>query len=351
MVVHALLAAILTTAAPAAPPESCALAGPDVAAEFRGRVEASMGHAPLRVVADVPLPGPADRFDYQSLEPGPGRLYIAHMGSGRLILFDVRSGRVLADRGGFPTVTGVLAVPEEGRVYASAAGSHAVVVADDSTLEVRARVPGPRFPDGIAYDPSTRRVFVSDESGRADFVLDASADSVVARIDLGGEVGNTRYDRASGCVIAAVQTTNALAVIDPGTARVVRRITLGKAVRYPHGVYIDVERRLAFIAGVESATLGVLDLRTLRLRQVLSVGRDPDVLDLDPSLGRLYVGAESGVVTVFEERERSLVPLGRYRAPGAHSVAVDPSTHRIYLPLASVDGRPVLRILAPTGSG
>jgi hypothetical protein len=38
-----------------------------------------------------------------------------------------------------------------------------------------------------------------------------------------------------------------------------------------------------------------------------------------------------------------------YKAPHAHSVAVDPATHRVYLPLENVDGKPVLRILAPAG--
>jgi len=346
MILHALLAAAVAAAGPE-PADSCALAGPDVQAAFHGAVVPSKGRAPLRLVADVRLPGPSARFDYQSLEPGSGRLFIAHMGAGRLILFDVRSRKMLADPSGFPTVTGVLAVPREGRVYASSAGAHALVVVDDSTLEVRARVPGPRFPDGIAYDPDGRRVFVSDESGRADYVLDARTDSLVARIDLGGEVGNTRYDPGSGCIIAAVQTAGRLAVIDPATTTVVRRIDLDRAVRYPHGVYIDADHRLAFVAGAGSGTLGVLDLRTLQLRQVLSVGRDPDVLDLDPALGRLYVAAESGVVTVFGERGRTLVPLGRYRARGAHTVAVDPTSHRVYLPLASVGGRPVLRILTP----
>jgi DNA-binding beta-propeller fold protein YncE len=147
-------------------------------------------------------------------------------------------------------------------------------------------------------------------------------------------------------VIVAVQTANELAVIDPATSDVVRRIALDRSVRYPHGIYIDAAGRLAFIAGQESATLGVLDLETLQLRQVLPIGDDPDVLDFDPSLRRLYVASESGVVTAFEERGRSLEQIGRYRAPGAHSVAVDPATHRVYLPLADVNGRPVLRILA-----
>ncbi len=272
------------------------------------------------------------------------------MGAGQLIVFDVRAGRVIANLDGFPTVTGVLAVPVEHRAYASATGDHAVVVVDDSTFRIVARVPGPRFPDGIAYAPEERRVFVSDESGGRDFVIDATTNTVVAQVELGGEAGNTQYDAGSHCVIVAVQTANQLAVIDPATATIVRRITFDKAVRYPHGFYIDAPHRLTFVSGQESGTLGVLDLRTLQLRQVLPIGGDPDVLAFDPSLGRLYVAAESGVVAVFAERDGSLGQLGWYRAPKAHSVAVDPATHRVYLPLADVGGHPVLRVLVPSDS-
>src|SRR5438034_6081170 len=333
------------------PPAACTLAGPSVETHWSSAIPpASTAEAPLRVVTDVPLPGSASRFDYQSLEPASGRLFISHMGAGQLVVFDVRAGNVIGNLDGFPTVTGVLAVPAEHRAYASAAGDRAVVVVDDSTLRIVARVAGPRFPDGIAYAPAERRVFVSDESGRRDVAIDATTNTVVAQIELGGEAGNTQYDGGSHCIIVAVQTANQLAIIDPATATIVRRITLDPAVRYPHGFYVDAPHRLAFISGQESGTLGVLDLRTLQLRQVLPVGSDPDVLAFDPALGRLYVAAESGVVAVFEERDGSLVQLGWYRAPKAHSVAVDPATHRVYLPLADVSGRPALRVLVPSDS-
>jgi hypothetical protein len=55
------------------------------------------------------------------------------------------------------------------------------------------------------------------------------------------------------------------------------------------------------------------------------------------------------VVTVFQQRGGILDPIGEYRAPHAHSVAVDPVSHRVYLPLANVGGRPVLRILTAAG--
>lgn len=324
----------------------CNLAGPSATAVWSEAIPAvSPAAPPLQVLSDIPLPGSASRFDYQSLEPGSGRLFISHMDAGQLVVFDVNTGTVIANLDGFPRVTGVLAVPAEHRAYASATGDHAVVVVDDSALTTVARVRGPRFPDGIAYAPSERRVFVSDESGGRDFVLDAATNTMVGRIELGGEAGNTQYDPGSHCVIVAVQTANQLAIVDPGTMAIVRRITLARAVRYPHGVYLDARNRLAFIAGQESATLGVLDLRTLQLRQVLPVGDDPDVLAFDPSLSLLFVAAESGVVAVFHEQAGVLTQLGWYRAPRAHTVVVDQATHRVYLPLADVGGHPVLRVL------
>ena len=43
---------------------------------------------PLKKVADIPMPGPAVRFDYQSLDATQGRLYISHMNANQLVVFD-----------------------------------------------------------------------------------------------------------------------------------------------------------------------------------------------------------------------------------------------------------------------
>ena len=69
------------------------------------------------------------------------------------------------------------------------------------------------------------------------------------------------------------------------------------------------------------------------------------MLAFDPGWRRLYVASESGIVSIFDDGERGLTAVGQYEAPHAHSVAVDPATHRVYLPLENVDGKPVLRIL------
>jgi DNA-binding beta-propeller fold protein YncE len=173
-------------------------------------------HAPrgaLRQVADVPLPGPANRFDYQSVDPDRRRLYVSHMNAGSVVVFDLDSSRVVAEVPGTPRATGVWAVPAHHAVYVSAAGRHEVVVIDDSTLGITARVGGIRFPDGIAYAPAEHKLFVSDEAGEADVVIDARTNTKRATIALGGEAGNTHYDSVSHCVLVAVQTRNQLVAI------------------------------------------------------------------------------------------------------------------------------------------
>ncbi|MDX6440880.1 MAG: hypothetical protein QOE43_609 [Gaiellaceae bacterium] len=312
--------------------------GPDAAA--------SQLQPPLRLVADLPLGGSPSRFDALSLDAPQHRLYVAHLGDGLVLAVDLRRHAVV-DRIHVPGVHGVLAVPELGRIFASATGVHELVTIDEKTGSVVARAPAGAYPDGIAYDAADEQLFVSDEHGGVEAVIDARSGRRVATVPLGGEAGNVQYDPVSHVVVVAVQTRDALAVIDPGLRRVVRRKALPGCV-HDHGLLLDPAGGVAFVACDGNSRLLVLDLRTLAVRGTQTVGSRPDMLAFDPLLRRLYVAAESGIVTVFAERGGSLRKLGGgFLAPGAHSVAVDPQTHLVYFPLANPGGRPILRIMKP----
>jgi len=277
------------------------------------------------------------------MDPSNGRVYINHMNAGSTIVFDADSSRVVAEIKDLSRSTGVRVVEPHHHVYVSAAGSHEVAIVDDRTLKVVTRIGGIRFPDGIAYASHADKVFVSDESGEAEIVIDPKTGTKRSTIALEGEAGNSQYDSVSHCVLVAVQTRNQLVAIDPVTERIVQRYDLAGS-DHPHGFVIDEVDRLAFVSSEENATLHVLDLRTMRVTAKHNVGDGPDVVAWDPEWRRLYVAAESGVVSSFWLNGTTLEPLGEIRAPHAHSVAVDPRTHRVYLPLENVGGRPVLRI-------
>ena len=55
----------------------------------------------LQQIADIPLPGPAVRFDYQSLDTAHSRLYIAHMNADQLVVFEDRHSCFVAIRGNY----------------------------------------------------------------------------------------------------------------------------------------------------------------------------------------------------------------------------------------------------------
>src|SRR5438445_12765973 len=65
---------------------------------------ASSDRVPLKKVADIPMPGPAVRFDYQSLELSQGRLYIVHMNADQLVVFYTKKLEVVANLRGFRSV-------------------------------------------------------------------------------------------------------------------------------------------------------------------------------------------------------------------------------------------------------
>jgi len=303
--------------------------------------------APLHKVATIPLPDSATRFDYQSIDNRSGRLYLSHMGAGKLVVFDTKTDKIIANLPGYPTVTGVLAVPEEGKSYGSAAGSHEVVVGDLRTNRILARIPGADFPDGIAYVPRERRIFVSDESGSKDLVIDARTNSALTTIPLGGEAGNTHFDPAGNLVWVAVQTRNEMVTIDPRSLKITGRYAL-MGSDHPHGFTIDSPKHLAYISCEGNNKLLVADLRTMKVEQSFDVTEGPDVLAFDEGLQRLYVACEGGAVDTFQSEKGHLRAIGKFRAPNAHTISVDQKTHRVYIALKSVNGRPELWVLEPS---
>lgn len=300
----------------------------------------------LDLVADVPMPGAAVRFDYQSMDAKNKRLYIAHMNDGHLVVFDTASRKVVANLDGFKGVHGVIAVPEVGRVFASATGDHVMVALDMLSLKIVGKAGPIEYPDGLAYAPGVLRVFVSDEHGAVDAVVDAKTNKLIENISLGGYAGNTVYDPGLGRILVAVHGVNQLVEIDPGAMKIVVRHKLS-GVENPHGIALDLKNRLAFVAGEENASLAVFDLKEGKQLAVHHVGDDPDVLAFDAGLSLLYVSAESGTVSVFREAGRALEPVGHCNMPRAHSVSVDPQTHLVYFPLENVSGKPLLRIMRP----
>jgi len=301
----------------------------------------------LHQVADVPIPGPAARFDYQDVDADHRRLYIAHLGANRVVAVDVDRLTVAGTVDEAASVHGVRVAPDLDRVFASATGTNELVAIQAGSLTAIGRAATGRFPDGVAYDPTHKAVFVSNKDDGSETVVDASTLAVRRTVRLADEVGNVIWDPAEQRMLVAARTPDQLLLLDPDTGQVTGRVDL-PGCSGAHGVAVDPATHTAFVACERNARLAVVDLGALQQRELQTVGSDPDVLAFDPGLSRLYVAAESGVVAVFDEKGTSVQKLGQAKlAEAAHTVAVDVTTHRVFFPLEKIHGHPVLRVMAP----
>lgn len=310
---------------------------------------AGTGQIPLRQVGEVALTGGSARFDYAALDAGAGLLFIAHMGAGEVVEVDIRAHRVIRTIPNVPDVHGVLVVPERRRIYVTATGRNQMVTIDEDTGSVLHTSPTDNYPDGLAYDPRRGAVWTTNESAGSETVIDADTGSVRGTVEMGGAAGNVVYDPATDRMVVAVQGRNDLALVDPAALKVVDRIAVPDC-DHPHGQALAPAERLLFVGCQDNATLITLDLATRAVLAHNAVGDNPDVLVYDQSARRLYVAAESGWVSVFDQRGRNTTVVGsRYFADSAHSLAVDPDTHRSFFPLPrGASGGPVLREFEPT---
>ncbi len=306
---------------------------------------ASVGDLPLTFIRDIRLPGEATRLDYQVIDGQSNRLYLAHLGDSAVDVVDLVTDKV-ETIDNIASAHGLAAAPDQHRIIASASGTNEAVIIDTRTNQVTARVPTGGTPDGIAYDPTTGTAFVSNENDHVETVFNVASHRVTASIDIGGHAGNSIYDPVSRTILVNVQSRNQLITIDPETDRITGRISV-EGCDSNHGLFVDGMNRRAFVACEGNATLLVVDLRSGRTTQRFPVGETPDVFAFDNGLHRLYLASESGVVSVFHAGPGPLRKLGESKlADGAHTVAVDQATHRVYFPLANVDGKPALRIMS-----
>jgi DNA-binding beta-propeller fold protein YncE len=323
---------------------ACAAPGP--AAPTRGGTAAAVPG--YRTVADLPLPGGSSRWAYQVIDPRTGRLYLAHQGASEVVILDTVQQRVVGTVPGIEAVHGLALAQSIGRLYAAANAGGEVAVIDLASARVVARVPTGAGPDGVAYVASAGRLFVANGAGGGETVVDVRSNRPLASVDVGDGPSDSEVDPSSGHVLVSASAARELVALDPVSQAVVARYPI-PGCDDAEGVQVDVSSQdRAFVSCGGNARLQGVDLVTGRVGQPLQVGAGPDLLAMDLALHRLYVASESGILTVVDTGGAEPMVLTRgYAGPDAHSVAVDPNSHLVYLPLASVGGRSVLRVLAP----
>jgi DNA-binding beta-propeller fold protein YncE len=305
---------------------------------------------PLVSVADVELPGAAVRFDYQDVDPTRGHLIVAHMNDASVVVANLKDGSVVKVLPDIPTARGVVVATEIARIFVTSSPNRIVAIDADSLAEV-ARLDTGRGPDGIAWDPIHRIVATSDQADGSISLLADAGNGAREQVKLGTATGNVVFDASRSAfwiTVVGGAPVDRLVLVDPVAHTVAKTIEL-PACEEAHGLRIHPDAKSALVACEGNATLMRVDLDAGTVIATAKTGSGPDVLAIDPGLGWIYVAAESAELTVFDIGKPGLTEIDReHPGEAAHSVAVDPATHRVFFPLTrGASGKPVLRIMRP----
>jgi DNA-binding beta-propeller fold protein YncE len=283
------------------------------------------------------LSGTQGRFDFVKIDPLHHRLLACHTGNGSLDVIDLRTGRLTKS---IPTgaAQGVTIDDQGGRYFVSASKPPKLVIIDSANLEVTGEVTLPEPADLVAYHQVTNRLFVCNDEKAELWVIDPDAKRILTTLSLpGGGLEDLGFESQDKYLFQCLKDSSELAKIDPQRGRFLAKWSTLPAEK-PHGLAIVPGSDAVLVAG----GTGKLILMSLTTGEVLAscdVSSRIDEIAYDPGTQRVYCASGLGVISVVEVGEGKLTPLTPLASsPGAHSIAIDPQTHTIWIAFAK-DGK------------
>jgi DNA-binding beta-propeller fold protein YncE len=287
-----------------------------------------------RKVVDTWHIGGQGQWDYVIVDPATHRIFVTRTIHTQVL--DGSNGKVLGDIPGQIRSHGVALAPSANRGFITdGGGPGSIVVFDLKTYAIVGKLAAMPDVDGMIFDAALDRVFAVSGDGGALLTFKADIDLSSGKIDppiaLGGSPEFLASD-GSGKVYVNLQDKGVVAEVDVAARKVVARWPVAPGGT-PVGLSIDTERHRIFIGCRKPQTLVVMSTEDGRIVASLPIGAGVDATAFDS--GQAFASTRDGFMTVIGEKGGSfeveqVVPT----MTGARTMAVDASTHRIYLPTA-----------------
>ncbi len=277
-------------------------------------------------------------WDYVTVDSAAHRAYVTH--GIRVQVLDTQTGKVVGEIANTDGVHGVAIAAELGRGFTSNGRANTVTIFDLKTLAViRAIAVTGENPDAIVYEPVSRRVFTFNGGTASATAIDAANSKVVGTVALPGKPEFAVAD-GRGRIFVNIQDKSLLATLDAQTLAVGARWPLAPC-EAPTGLAIDRQhRRLFAVCG--NKLMVAVDADSGRVVATAPIGELVDGVVFDPSSALVFTSNGQGTVTVIRQDapdKYSVVETVSTKR-GAHTIALDETTHQLYLPTAQLGPPP-----------
>ncbi|MDP8982343.1 MAG: YncE family protein [Acidobacteriota bacterium] len=286
------------------------------------------------LVKKVPVGGEGG-WDYLIVDPGARRVYVSH--ASEVDVLDADSLALVGKIEGLHGVHGIAIAADLGRGFVSNGGSSTMTIFDLKTLaKIGDEVATGQGPDAILYHSGTQQVFAFNGRGKSATVINGKTGAVAGTVSLGGTPEFAATD-GSGAVYVNIEDTSEVLRIDPKKRSVETRWKLAPCEE-PSGMAMDAKHQRLFV-GCHNNMTAVVDAANGRVIATLPIGKGVDATAYDPGAGLVFNSCGDGNTSVTRQLGaddyKKEEPVKT--APRARTMALDPKTHRLFLPIAEFE--------------
>jgi len=297
----------------------------------------ALGEDAYHFVTQIPIGGEGG-WDILTIDSAASRLYLSH--ATKVVVVDLNTNTVTGEIADTPGVHAFVAVPEVQRGFSSNGKESKSSVVDLTTLKTTSKINTGSNPDAVVYEPRHGEVYIFNHTGNSATVINSKTATVSATIPLGGTPEFAAVDQAAGRVYCNIEDKSDVAVIDADKHEVVARWSLSPGEE-PTGIALDVAHHRLF-AACHNKILVMLDTNTGKVIATVPIGAGVDGCAFDDVTQLAFTSCGDGTTTIAkEETPQKLTVVETLKTePGARTMALDPKTHRIYLPTAQFQPPP-----------
>src|SRR4051812_2461453 len=271
-------------------------------------------------------------WDILTIDPSARRLYLSH--ATKVVVVDLDKNSVAGEIADTPGVHAFLPLPELGRGFSSNGKESKSSVVDLKTLQTTNKIDTGESPDAIAYDSKHGEVYIFNHKGNSVTVVNAKESKVVATVPLGGSPEFAVADPAAGRMYCNLEDKNEVVVIDTARHEVAARWSLAPGEE-PTGIALDAAHHRLFSA-CNNKMMEMLDTESGKVVGSVPIGDHVDGCAFDDATQLAFASGGDATTTIAREEspEKLTVVQTLQTERGARTIAIDPQTHRIYLPTA-----------------
>jgi DNA-binding beta-propeller fold protein YncE len=289
-----------------------------------------------QVVKEIPIGG-SGGWDYLIVDPAAHRLYVSH--ATKIVVADTETGKIVGEIPDTPGVHGFAFAPSLGRGFTSNGRANSSTIVDLKTLKPLGTVPTGANPDSIRYLADRKEVWTFNHTGGSITVFDPMTAKVIATIEVGGELEEAVDDPAVHRVYVNVEDKGMIAVVDTVKHATVAMWRIADCDG-PTGLAFDVKNHLLLSAC--DGRMAVTDSRSGKPVTSFPIADGVDGNGFDPATGLAFASSGTGVLTIAHQDARNTFTVVQTVAtqPSGRTMWLEPTTHRVYVPVAMTTPAP-----------